>query len=100
MAAEEYKEKPRAHTQFWEYIQELSNAGLITTKVSGDPSGRKDDLHLIARYTGQGASGTPGGHAQPLDMVKSIYDVQQWLKRGKGCSRLLCTTRMLPSGHG
>jgi cell division control protein 6 len=39
IAAEEHKEKPRAHTQFWEYVQELSNAGLITTKVSGDPSG-------------------------------------------------------------
>jgi cell division control protein 6 len=39
VAAEEYKEKPRAHTQFWEYIQELSNSGLISTKVTGDPSG-------------------------------------------------------------
>jgi cell division control protein 6 len=37
--AEEYGEKARAHTQFWEYVQELSNAGLIQTKVTGDPSG-------------------------------------------------------------
>jgi cell division control protein 6 len=39
VVAEEYAEKARAHTQFWEYVQELSNAGLIQTKVTGDPSG-------------------------------------------------------------
>jgi len=39
IVAEEYKEKARAHTQFWEYVQELSNIGLIQTKVTGDPGG-------------------------------------------------------------
>jgi len=39
VAAEEYGEKARAHTQFWEYVQDLSNNGMIATKVTGDPSG-------------------------------------------------------------
>jgi cell division control protein 6 len=37
--AEEYGEKARAHTQFWEYVQDLSNNGMIGTKVTGDPAG-------------------------------------------------------------
>ncbi|QLH74833.1 MAG: AAA family ATPase [Methanomassiliicoccales archaeon] len=39
VVAEEHGEKARAHTQFWEYVQDLSNNGLISTKVTGDPSG-------------------------------------------------------------
>jgi cell division control protein 6 len=39
VVAEEYGEKARAHTQFWEYVQDLSNNGMIGTKVTGDPSG-------------------------------------------------------------
>jgi cell division control protein 6 len=39
VAAEEFKEKPRGHTQFWAYLQSVSNEGLVETKVSGDPSG-------------------------------------------------------------
>jgi cell division control protein 6 len=39
LAAEEYNEKPRAHTQFWAYIQDIANEGLIETKVVGDAAG-------------------------------------------------------------
>ena len=39
VAAEEHGEKPRGHTQFWAYLQQLSNDGLVKTKVTGDPSG-------------------------------------------------------------
>lgn len=39
IAAEEYGERPRSHTQFWSYIQELSNEGILTTKVSTDTTG-------------------------------------------------------------
>jgi cell division control protein 6 len=39
VVAEEFGEKPRAHTQFWAYIQDLGNEGLIETKVSGDAAG-------------------------------------------------------------
>jgi cell division control protein 6 len=39
VAAEEAGEKPRAHTQFWAYIQDLANEGLISSRVVGDPSG-------------------------------------------------------------
>lgn len=38
IAAEEYGEKPRGHTQFWSYLQDLSNEGIIETKVSTDAS--------------------------------------------------------------
>ncbi len=39
IAAEEYGERPRGHTQFWAYLQQLANEGLVETKVTGDPSG-------------------------------------------------------------
>lgn len=39
VVAEEYGHKPRKHTQFWSYVKELSNQGLVETKVSGDSSG-------------------------------------------------------------
>jgi len=39
VAAEEYGERPRGHTQFWAYLQQLANEGLVETKVTGDPSG-------------------------------------------------------------
>ncbi len=39
IAAEEYGERARGHTQFWAYLQQLANEGLVETKVTGDPSG-------------------------------------------------------------
>jgi cell division control protein 6 len=33
---EEYSEKPRGHTQFWGYLKDLSNYGLLRTKRSGE----------------------------------------------------------------
>jgi len=39
VAAEEYGERARGHTQFWAYLQQLANEGLVETKVTGDPSG-------------------------------------------------------------
>jgi cell division control protein 6 len=39
VVAEEYNEKPRAHTQFWAYIQGIANEGIVQTKVSGDAAG-------------------------------------------------------------
>lgn len=39
VAAEEYGERARGHTQFWAYLQAVANEGLLETKVSGDPSG-------------------------------------------------------------
>lgn len=35
MVCEEHGEKPRAHTQFWTYLKELTDLGLIDTKRSG-----------------------------------------------------------------
>ena len=39
VASEEYGQRPRGHTQFWAYLQQLANEGLLETKVTGDPSG-------------------------------------------------------------
>ncbi len=39
VAAEEYGERPRGHTQFWSYLQDLSNEGLIETRVGSNSSG-------------------------------------------------------------
>jgi cell division control protein 6 len=35
VTCEEYNEKPRTHTMFWNYIKELESAGFITIKLSG-----------------------------------------------------------------
>ena len=35
ITCEEYNEKPRAHTMFWNYLKEIENAGFITVKASG-----------------------------------------------------------------
>jgi len=35
ISCEEYNEKPRAHTMFWNYLKELENAGFIDIKMSG-----------------------------------------------------------------
>jgi len=34
ITCEEYNEKPRAHTQFWEYLKEVEQAGFIAVKPS------------------------------------------------------------------
>ena len=34
VVCEEYSEKPRAHTQFWTYIKNLSSYGILLTKIS------------------------------------------------------------------
>ncbi len=36
VACEEYSEKPRGHTQFWNYIKNLDAFGFITAKKSGE----------------------------------------------------------------
>jgi cell division control protein 6 len=35
LTCEEYNEKPRTHTMFWNYLKEIENAGFITIKLSG-----------------------------------------------------------------
>ncbi len=35
ITCEEYDEKPRAHTMFWNYLKEIENAGFISVKASG-----------------------------------------------------------------
>ncbi len=35
ITCEEYDEKPRAHTMFWNYLKEIENAGFISIKLSG-----------------------------------------------------------------
>ncbi|MDD1765570.1 MAG: AAA family ATPase [Methanomassiliicoccales archaeon] len=39
VTAEEYGQRARGHTQFWAYMQDISNEGLIDTKVSSDVAG-------------------------------------------------------------
>lgn len=35
LLCEELEEKPRAHTQFWKYLKQLQDAGLIIARISG-----------------------------------------------------------------
>jgi cell division control protein 6 len=39
LAAEEHGEKPRGHTMFWSYLQDLSNQGLVGTRVANEETG-------------------------------------------------------------
>ncbi|HIJ00979.1 MAG: archaeal cell division control protein 6 [Candidatus Methanomethylophilaceae archaeon] len=48
LVAEEYGEKPRKHTQFWSYITDLSDQGLLETRVRGDPEGGRTTYISIA----------------------------------------------------
>lgn len=48
LLCEEYKLDPRAHTKIWEYIQNLRNLGLITTKIINlEPKGRTTQITLM-----------------------------------------------------
>jgi cell division control protein 6 len=44
-SCEEYGKKPRAHTQIWEWVQDLTSHGIIDTKRSG--SGQRGQTTLI-----------------------------------------------------
>ncbi|MFB0560645.1 MAG: ORC1-type DNA replication protein [Candidatus Lokiarchaeia archaeon] len=46
IVCEEYNIRPRRHTQFWEYLNELEKQGIITTKLSG--TGMKGKTTLIS----------------------------------------------------
>ncbi len=35
VTCEEYEEKPRSHTMFWNYLKDIENAGFINVKLSG-----------------------------------------------------------------
>ena len=35
ITCEEYDEKPRTHTMFWNYLKDIESAGFITIKLSG-----------------------------------------------------------------
>ncbi len=36
VTCEEFREKPRGHTQFWKYVKDLDALGLIDAKISGE----------------------------------------------------------------
>lgn len=48
VVCEEYREKPRAHTQIWKYVKSLSVTGVISTKISG--KGQRGKTTLIGLY--------------------------------------------------
>jgi cell division control protein 6 len=39
LVSEEYGEKPRGHTMFWSYLQDLSSQGLVGTRVANEETG-------------------------------------------------------------
>ena len=46
ITCEEYGEKPRAHTMFWNYLKEIEDGGFISIKLSG--KGRLGTTQLIS----------------------------------------------------
>ncbi|MGY5880534.1 MAG: ORC1-type DNA replication protein [Candidatus Thorarchaeota archaeon] len=66
-SCEEYSEEPRAHTQIWEWVQDLTAHGIIDTKRSG--SGQRGQTTLI------GLSDVP---AEMLEQyIASLLDSQE-----------------------
>jgi cell division control protein 6 len=66
-SCEEYNEEPRAHTQIWEWVQDLTSHGIIDTKRSG--SGQRGQTTLI------GLSDVP---AEMLEQfITSLLDSQE-----------------------
>ncbi|MCK5390048.1 MAG: orc1/cdc6 family replication initiation protein, partial [Candidatus Thorarchaeota archaeon] len=66
-SCEEYNEEPRAHTQIWEWVQDLTSHGIIDTKRSG--SGQRGQTTLI------GLSDVP---AEMLEhFIASLLDSQE-----------------------
>ncbi|TFG33408.1 ORC1-type DNA replication protein [Candidatus Thorarchaeota archaeon] len=66
-SCEEYNEEPRAHTQIWEWVQDLTSHGIIDTKRSG--SGQRGQTTLI------GLSDVP---AEMLEQfIASLLDSQE-----------------------
>ncbi|WP_309492035.1 ORC1-type DNA replication protein [Candidatus Hecatella orcuttiae] len=45
---EEYREKPRAHTQTWKYVKTLGMSGMMSTKISG--KGQRGKTTLLGLY--------------------------------------------------
>jgi cell division control protein 6 len=66
-SCEEYNEEPRAHTQIWEWIQDLTSHGIIDTKRSG--SGQRGQTTLI------GLSDVPAEMLE--DYIASLLDSQE-----------------------
>jgi len=46
VTCEEYDEKPRTHTMFWNYLKDIESAGFVTIKLSG--KGRLGTTQLIS----------------------------------------------------
>ena len=46
ITCEEYNEKPRTHTMFWNYLKDIESAGFVTIKLSG--KGRLGTTQLIS----------------------------------------------------
>jgi cell division control protein 6 len=46
IACEERGENPRAHTQFWKYLESLKNTGIISSKVDSGSQGRTQFITL------------------------------------------------------
>jgi cell division control protein 6 len=78
VVCEEYRKTPRAHTQLWKYIKDLSTTGMISTKISG--KGVKGKTTLI------GLTSTP---ASPMrKWLESILEtVRKIAERGPKAAR-------------
>jgi Cdc6-like AAA superfamily ATPase len=46
IACEERGEVPRAHTQFWKYLESLKATGIITSKIDSGSQGRTQLITL------------------------------------------------------
>ncbi|MEM2912261.1 MAG: ORC1-type DNA replication protein [Candidatus Bathyarchaeia archaeon] len=68
IVCEEFDEKPRAHTQFWKYVQELSASGIIKTRLSGN------DFH--GKTTLISLPWTPASELEE-ELIKTLYSKRE-----------------------
>jgi cell division control protein 6 len=46
LICEEYKEKPRRHTQFWKYLKKLNDIDFVTMQIRASSQGRTQLIRL------------------------------------------------------
>ncbi len=68
MICEQYSEKPRKHTQLWEYLKELKKLGIVETRLSGKGMRGRTTLISISREIGISIP------SEPLEGLEKILE--------------------------
>ena len=71
MLCEQYGERPRKHTQLWEYLRELKSLGIIETRLSGKGMRGRTTLISLSKDISEVAVSIP---AEPLENLERMLE--------------------------